>query len=126
LIFDKADGLPKPPTAGSAAVNTIAGNSGSNALSDAEAAGATQQLGRYLLNDQLVNVELAGLILTISMVGAIVIARRRIVTTETGSEFAETAEPEVLTGPATPLSDNPHSIPVYGTDNPRAKAYPER
>jgi len=32
---------------------------------------------------------------------------------------------EVLVGPATPISDNPHSIPVYGTDNPRQKAYPE-
>ena len=30
-----------------------------------------------------------------------------------------------MTTPATPVDDNPHSIPVYGTDNPRQKAYPE-
>src|SRR5258706_12998728 len=122
VIFVRAENLPMPPEQAILIVNTAA----SDALSDAQATGSTQQLGRYLLNDQLVNLELAGLILTISMVGAIVIARRRIITTETGAEFAESAEPEVLTGPATPLSDNPHSIPVYGTVNPRAKAYPER
>ena len=32
---------------------------------------------------------------------------------------------EVITGPATPVDDDPHSIPVYGTDNPRQKAFPE-
>jgi hypothetical protein len=54
------------------------------------------------------------------MVGAIVIARRRV-------DRADAFEPtvETLRGPATPVDDNPHSIPVYGTDNPRAKAYPE-
>jgi hypothetical protein len=30
-----------------------------------------------------------------------------------------------MMGPATPVDDNPHSIPVYGTANPRAKEYPE-
>ena len=34
-------------------------------------------------------------------------------------------QPEVIVTPATPLDDNPHSIPVFGTRNPVAKAYPE-
>jgi hypothetical protein len=55
------------------------------------------------------------------MVGAIAIARRRAGT-------AEAFEPpvgEIVSTPATPQDDSPHSIPVYGTANPRAKAYPE-
>jgi hypothetical protein len=32
---------------------------------------------------------------------------------------------ETFTAPLTPISDDPHSIPVYGTDNPAQKAYPE-
>ena len=81
--------------------------------------GSVQAVGEYLFKSQLVNLELAGLILTIAMVGAILIARRRVETT--GLPTAE----EVLLGPATPIDDNPHSIPVYGTENPRQKAYPE-
>jgi NADH-quinone oxidoreductase subunit J len=86
-----------------------------------DAPGSVQAVAQYLFRSQLVNLELAGLILTIAMVGAIVIARRRIV-----GGVDTTAEPEVIIGPATPVDDNPHSIPVYGTDNPRVKAYPER
>lgn len=112
VIFDKADGINRPEHP-------------LNVKVDDPYDGSTQQLGQYLFNDQLINLELAGLILTVSMVGAIVITRRRIVSTDGGDEFVETPEPETLHGPATPLSDNPHSIPVYGTDNPRAKAYPE-
>ena len=52
------------------------------------------------------------------MVGAIIIARRRVIT-----EGA--TAPDQVTAQATPLSDDPHSIPVYGTENPRQKAYPE-
>ena len=61
------------------------------------------------------------ILLTIAMVGAIVIARRRVI------DVAERppAGREVMVAPATPIDDNPHSIPVYGTENPRAKAYPE-
>jgi NADH-quinone oxidoreductase subunit J len=112
VLFDKADGIDKP-------INPA------NVKVDGKYDGSTQQLGQYLFNDQLVNLELAGLILTISMVGAIVITRRRVVSTDVGEELVETPEPETLHGPATPVNDNPHSIPVYGTDNPRAKAYPE-
>jgi hypothetical protein len=55
------------------------------------------------------------------MIGAIVIARRRVV----GAEPGLTRRTETVTGPATPIDDDPHSIPVYGTENPRQKAYPE-
>ena len=85
--------------------------------------GPTQQLGDYLFNKQLVNLELAGLILTVAMVGAIVIARKRVVLA--GGFPPPPREPETIIGPATPVDDNPHSIPVYGTDNPRQKEYPE-
>lgn len=79
----------------------------------------TQALGSHLFEQHIVNLELAGLLLTIAMVGAIIIARRRVVGP------AMPAQPESLESPATPVDDNPHSIPVYGTDNPRQKAYPE-
>jgi NADH-quinone oxidoreductase subunit J len=84
--------------------------------------GATQLLGHYLFTSQLVNLELAGLLLTVAMVGAIVIARKRVVGP---SGAVDTSRAEVLTAPATPVDDNPHSIPVVGTDNPRQKEYPE-
>ena len=64
------------------------------------------------------NVELAGLILTVSMIGAIVIARRKVI----GENVAATGE--TLGCPATPIDDNPHSIPVVGTRDPRQKEYP--
>lgn len=83
--------------------------------------GNTQQLGVYLFGNQQVSLELAGLLLTIAMVGAIVIARRRVLR----HEPASAAPAETVVFPATPVDDNPHSIPVYGTDNPMQKAYPE-
>jgi len=63
---------------------------------------------------------LAGLILTVSMVGAIVIARRKV------SGIDERFEPtsETISATATPVNDDPHSIPVYGTTNPRQKSFP--
>jgi len=105
VIFDRAPSFApvSGPSAPSSAVN---------------GPGSVQVLGRYLFQSQIVNLELAGLILTIAMVGAILIARRQVIVT------GPTA-PEVLLGPSTPVDDNPHSIPVYGTDNPRQKAYPE-
>lgn len=81
--------------------------------------GSTQQLGAFLFTNQLFNLELAGLILTVAMVGAILIARRKV-----QSETEESAD-GVVVGPPIPQEDNPHSIPVYGTTNPRQKAYPE-
>jgi NADH-quinone oxidoreductase subunit J len=85
-----------------------------------------QALGRYLFRAQGINLELAGLLLTIGMVGAILIARRRVVLPEGEAAGAAGGAPtEALMAPATPISDDPFSIPVYGTDNPRQKAYPE-
>jgi NADH-quinone oxidoreductase subunit J len=109
VVFDRSQNIASHP----AAVSTVPGMDG-----------PTQLLGEYLFKNQLINLELAGLILTVAMVGAIVIARRRIVDESVaGAEFDETGE--VILGPATPIDDNPHSIPVYGTTNPRQKAYPE-
>jgi NADH-quinone oxidoreductase subunit J len=100
LIFDKAEGISRTQPQGTLT-------------------GTTQELAAYLFQNQLVNLELAGLILTIAMVGAIIIARRRVVIP------GEVAPTETVTAAATPIDDNPHSIPVYGTENPRQKAYPE-
>src|SRR5206468_1605884 len=84
--------------------------------------GTTQQLAEFLFRNHVVSLELAGLILTIAMVGAIVIARKRVLVAD---EAMIEIKPEVVTTPATPVDDNPHSIPVEGTLNPRQKAYPE-
>jgi NADH-quinone oxidoreductase subunit J len=83
--------------------------------------GNTQELGVYLFGHQQISLELAGLLLTVAMVGAIIIARRRVISTTA----APVSVPDMVVFPATPVDDNPHSIPVYGTDNPNQKAYPE-
>jgi NADH-quinone oxidoreductase subunit J len=101
VIFDKAAVVTKTPVADSPIVT-----------------GSTQQLGSYLFQNHVINLELAGLILTIAMVGAIMIAKRRVI-------GGEKTEPGIVIGPATPVDDNPHSIPVFGTTNPRQKAFPE-
>lgn len=105
VISDKAAAISKVPDTG------IAGALNTNGE-------FTQAVGRHLFESHLVNLELAGLILTLATVGAIIIARRKVV----GSVEVQ---PEVLNTPHTPIDDSPHSIPVYGTDNPRQKAYPE-
>ena len=84
-----------------------------------EGGGSVRALGAYLFNEQLLTLELAGVLLTVSMVGAVIIARRSV------DEGAAAGKPEVIVTPATPLDDDPHSIPVFGTRNPVAKAYPE-
>jgi NADH-quinone oxidoreductase subunit J len=109
VIFDRPEGLkpgmsPIPPLDGAPKLD-----------------GNTQELGIYLFGHQQISLELAGLMLTIAMVGAIIIARRRVLRTDSGP----VAPPETVNFPATPVDDNPHSIPVYGTDNPNQKAYPE-
>jgi NADH-quinone oxidoreductase subunit J len=115
VIFDRAAGFAPP-----------AGPTQLSASSDGQPAmivtvtGSTQELGMYLFRSQLVQLELAGLILSVAMVGAIVIARRQVLVNEPIA-----GAPEVLVGPATPIDDNPHSIPVYGTVNPRQKAFPQ-
>jgi len=114
VIFDRAPGEARRQTALAARMPTPA--------PIVELPGATQQLGAYLFDKQLVNLELAGLILTVAMVGAILIARRRVWRAD---DVGALAGGETIVAPATPIDDNPHSIPVDGTHNPRQKAYPE-
>jgi NADH-quinone oxidoreductase subunit J len=73
-----------------------------------------QDLGVYLFREHMFALELAGVLLVLSMVGAVVIARRRV-------EGAARAAPQR----PTIGEDDPHTIPVTGTTNPAAKAYPE-
>ncbi len=111
VIFDKAGQLGPFPLA----VNQI------GASAQEQVHGSTQSIGQYLFQNQIVNFELAGLILTVSMVGAIVIARRKIV------DINQRFEPsvETISANATPVNDDPRSIPVYGTTNPKQKSFPE-
>lgn len=81
--------------------------------------GSAQELGRELLDHQALNIQLAAIILTVAMVGAITLARRRVLV------VPGPAGQDLLTTPGTPADDNPKTIAVYGTDNPRHKAYPE-
>ncbi|MFN4241612.1 MAG: NADH-quinone oxidoreductase subunit J [Tepidisphaerales bacterium] len=85
--------------------------------------GDTQQLGAFLYQQQMVAVQLAMLILTLAMTGAVIIARRKVYVP--GGATAATSTAADLTTPATPDEDDPHSIPVYGTDDPTAKRYPQ-
>jgi NADH-quinone oxidoreductase subunit J len=107
VIFEKADGIAQKPL------------DATPAAAISEGGGSVRALGNYLFNDQLLTLELAGVLLTVSMVGAVIIARRYV------DEGAAETPPEVIVTPATPLEDDPHSIPVFGTRNPVAKAYPE-
>jgi NADH-quinone oxidoreductase subunit J len=128
VIFDKADAadLARPTTPAPSAITTdVNPDIVKDATTDAPYDGTTQQLGRFLFKEQLVNLELAGLILTIATVGAIVIARRRIVETATGTELVETPEIDRISRLHV-LDDSPQSIPVYGSENPALKAYPEK
>jgi NADH-quinone oxidoreductase subunit J len=110
VIFDRADQIPPstPPVAG-------------NLMPEEKIHGSTQSIGQYLFQEQTVNLELAGLILTVAMVGAIMIARKRVVSIEDNFEPSM----ETISATATPVDDDPKSIPVYGTTNPRQKAYPQ-
>lgn len=96
VIFDKGSGL-------------ASGAWGRAGESDT----SVRALATYLFHHQLVNLELAGLILTMAMVGAIVIARRRVEKVGTGLGQAVIGE------------DDPYAIPVEGTTDPRQKEYPE-
>jgi NADH-quinone oxidoreductase subunit J len=110
VIFDRANQI--PPTA----VATAAPQ-----MPEERIHGSTQSIGQYLFQEQTVNLELAGLILTVAMVGAIMIARKRVFSIEDNFEPSM----ETISATATPVDDDPKSIPVYGTTNPRQKAYPE-
>jgi NADH-quinone oxidoreductase subunit J len=110
VIFDRIGNLTPPPPAATAA-----------GMAEEQVHGSTQSIGQYLFQEQSVNLELAGLILTLSMVGAIMIARKRV--TSVDDNFEPTAE--TITATATPVDDDPKSIPVYGTTNPKQKAFPQ-
>ena len=115
LITDKFGQLP----------NEIPAQRASNSISvqvpfNADSLGSAQSLGQELIEHQALNVQLAAVILTLAMVGAITLARRRVITSDSERGIVET-----ITAPMTPNDDNPHSIPVYGTTNPRQKEYPE-
>ncbi|MDB5294343.1 MAG: nuoJ [Phycisphaerales bacterium] len=113
VVSDKATPIARVPEAGPTA-DHIARNE------------STQAMGRHLFEHHLLNLEVAGLLLTLATVGAIVIARRPgLVVTDAFGNAVAAAPDDVVVGPATPTDDDPHSIPVYGTDNPRQKAYPE-
>jgi NADH-quinone oxidoreductase subunit J len=120
VIFDKYHAITQQPPQAMQAASILAPGT----AADPAGQGPTQRLGSFLFTNQLINLELAGLILTLAMVGAIVIARRNIVA-ETADTTPTPKPNEVVLGPATPINDDPHSIPVYGTTNPRQKAYPE-
>jgi NADH-quinone oxidoreductase subunit J len=128
VIFDKYAAI-QPASSNGLDVPAASGES----LFPAAMYGPTQQLGAFLFENHLVTLELAGLILTIAMVGAIIISRRHILLSDepglTGEPSAAAVnadlQGELVLGPATPIDDDPHSIPVYGTKNPRQKAYPE-
>lgn len=114
VIFDRAQGLIAP--AGKVAMVTSA-----NGAKPAEipVSGETQELGMYLFRHQLVQLELSGIILLVSMVGAIIISKRKLVMTP--AALAALQKAESIAGPATPIDDNPHSIAVYGTESRRVK-----
>jgi NADH-quinone oxidoreductase subunit J len=122
LIFNKANHL-NPPAG---PVQLIAGSELSVPppaiqLAEGSQNQGTQQLGMFLFRNQPVQLELSGLILLLSMVGAIIIAKRKVHLTPGSLEKIEQAE--VLVGPATPVDDNPHSVPVYGSEGRRQNAY---
>lgn len=89
--------------------------------------GGIQSLGIYLFTRQMLSLQLAGLMLTVAMIGAIVIARKQIISElRPAAMGAQERAGEELTMPFTPATDDPKSLPVHGTNDPRQKAYPER
>jgi NADH-quinone oxidoreductase subunit J len=121
IIAQEAAAAPDQPAIGFSTKGPIAASYQVAPDKDTIATGPTQQLDVFLFNNHLINLELAGLILTLAMIGAIVIARRRVIETPAAAAH----EAREVVAPMTPIDDNPHSIPVVGTDNPRQKAYPE-
>ena len=92
--------------------------------------GGIQVLGVYLFTRQIVTLQVAGLILTVAMVGAIVIARKGVIPDLQPKEVADvetgqSADHASMTLPHTPVEDNPHSLNIVGTGDPRQKAYPQ-
>lgn len=80
--------------------------------------GGLQQLGVYLFTHQAVSLQIAGLILTLAMVGALLIARKKVLILD---EQGELPPPPTQVAPHTPIDDNPHSISVHGETGPRTR-----
>ena len=116
VVFDRADHLIAP----SGAISLITPIDGPAPIV-VPVTGASQELGMFLFQHQIVQLEISGIILLVSMVGAIIISRRKIAMTP--STVAAIEKTEVIEGPATPTDDNPHSIGVYGTESRQMKAY---
>ena len=89
--------------------------------------GGVQVLGIYLFTRQMISLQIAGLILTVAMVGAIVIARKQVIPDLQPEDVAEAerGEGSTMTMPHTPVEDNPHSLVVTASGDPRQKAYPQ-
>jgi NADH-quinone oxidoreductase subunit J len=102
VIFEQA---PRVPPAGPLGPSVIG-----------DIVGGTQQLGVYLFTSQVVALQIAGLILTLAMVGAILIARKRVLLSDEDLPAAM----ETQIAPYTPADDNPHSIAVEGEVGPRS------
>ena len=100
VIFDRAPGALAPASSVPMADVTVRG------------------FARYLFEHQAVNVILAAVLITMAMVGAIMIARRRIWNPDEPEVGDEHYQYEIG-------NDDPHSVTVQGTENPREKAYPE-
>jgi NADH-quinone oxidoreductase subunit J len=115
VIFDRADRVIPP----SGPVGLVSPANGPVPDKEIAVEGDTQQLGMYLFRHQMVQLELSGIILMVSMVGAIIISRRKVVMSHAAMAAVEKAE--AIAGPATPIDDNPHSIAVYGTESRRMK-----
>jgi len=80
-----------------------------------EAQGTAQRLGEHLFTSQVVSLEMAAVILAMAVVGAVVIAGRKV------------AEPAPAREPTGDVHDvDPKQVPVYGTDERRTKVYPEK
>ena len=82
----------------------------------AKVSGGIQQLGVYLFTQQAVALELAGLILTLAMVGAMMIARKRVLLSDDEVDATPAADESYSLG-----DDNPHSVSVYGQTGPRTR-----
>jgi NADH-quinone oxidoreductase subunit J len=118
VIFDRAPQLiaAKTPDQIPAAIEQATTNLGTPA-------GGIQRLGVYLFTQQAVAVQIAGLILTLAMVGAIIIARKHVLVVDLDGNIQPNADPSV--GPMLDVDDNPHGVEVVGTQNPKQKEYPE-
>jgi NADH-quinone oxidoreductase subunit J len=112
VAFDSATVYPTPPTTPPAASPAF--------RASPEVSGDTQKLGAELYQTQLVSVQVAMVILTLAMTGAVIISKRKVFIAS-----PQGVTVEVVDSPAAPTDDDPHSIPVYGTDDPRAKEFPQ-